>query len=223
MMDKQRLTTIAAMAAAALVLRGARLEAQGPAGTAIASTPQTAAKCQPGPMLAVALEGPMLGVEEIVFAVRGPGRDGHYYANFGHYDREPDRWTYGLGGGRLCTLNLRTGRLTVLLDDRDGGVRDPCVSYDGKTVLFSYRPGGSRHYHLYEIGADGTALRQLTRGDWDDIEPIYLPDGDIVFGSSRCNRFVACWYTPVAILYRCRPDGGGVRMLSSSIVHDNTP
>lgn len=214
---------IAAIAAAALILGDVRLEAQGPAGTATAAARQSDAKYQPGPMLAASLAGPMRGVEEIVFAVRGPGRDGHYYANFGHYDREPDRWTYGLGGGKLCTLNLRTGRLTVLLDDRDGGVRDPCVSYDGKTVLFSYRPGGSRHYHLYEIGADGMALRQLTRGDWDDIEPVYLPDGDIVFTSSRCNRFVACWYTPVAILYRCRPDGGDARMLSSSIVHDNTP
>ncbi|MCX6865733.1 MAG: hypothetical protein NTV46_05830 [Verrucomicrobia bacterium] len=146
-----------------------------------------------GPLLAEALRGPLRDVKEIVFAVRAPGRDGHYYANFGHYDRNPNQWVYGT------------------------------VSYDGQTILFAYRPGGTHHYHLYEIGADGTGLRQITRGEWDDFEPIYLPDGDLVFCSSRCNRFVACWYTPVAVLYRSRADGSDARMLSSNIVHDNTP
>ena len=45
-----------------------------------------------------------------------------------------------------------------MLADPKGGVRDPQVSYDGKRILFSYRPGGTEHYHLYEINADGTAL-----------------------------------------------------------------
>jgi len=162
-------------------------------------------------------------VPEIVFAVRGPGRDGHYYANFGHYDREPQRWCYGIGGGKLCRLDLRSGEVKVLLDDPRGGVRDPHLSYDARCILFSYRPGGYHHYHLYEVGVDGTGMRQLTDGEFDDFEPIYLPGGDIVFCSSRCNRFVACWYTPVAILYRCDADGGNVRMLSSNVVHDNTP
>ena len=126
----------------ALIARplGAAARVGSPLAIAAEMAPEKSAHT-PGPLLAEALCGPMCGVTQIVFAVRGPGRDGHYYANFGHYDREPDRWTYGLGGGKLCKLNLRTGRLTVLLDDRDGGVRDPCVSYDGKTILFSYRRG----------------------------------------------------------------------------------
>lgn len=163
------------------------------------------------------------GVEEIVFAVRAFGTDGHYYANFGYFDNNPQRWAYGPGGGQLCKLDLRTGKVSVLLDDPQGGVRDPCVHYDGRKILFSYRKGGQNHYHLYEIDADGTKLRQLTDGPYDDIEPIYRPDDHIVFCSSRCNRFVACWYTQVAILYRCDGDGRNIRPLSSSIVHDNTP
>ena len=94
------------------------------------------------------------------------------------------------------------GTVRVLVDDPQGSVRDPCVHYDGGKILFSYRPGGTRYFHLYEIGADGTGLRQLTDGPFDDIEPAYLPDGDIIFPSSRCKRFVACWYTPVATLHR---------------------
>ena len=161
------------------------------------------------------------GVDEIVFAARVSGTD-HYYVNFGYYVNNPGRKGYR-DGGRLCRLDLRTGQVTALLDDPRGGVRDPQMHYGGRKVLFSYRKGGQPYYHLYEIGIDGSGLRQLTDGPWDDIEPTWLPDGGIIFCSSRCDRVVACWYTPVVILYRCDGDGGNLRMLSSSIVHDNTP
>jgi hypothetical protein len=195
-----------------------------------------AAAYQPGPLLQSMLDGDLRGVDEIVFAVRVPGRD-HWYVNFGYYScdygppadhafgKYPDGESLrGYGdGGRLCRLNLRTGQLTVLLDDPLGGVRDPQVHYDGQKVLFSYRPNGTATYHLYEINIDGTGLTQLTDGPDDDIEPAYLPDGGIVFGSSRCRRFVNCWYSRVATLYRCEADGSNVRMLSSNNDHDNTP
>jgi hypothetical protein len=44
-----------------------------------------------------------------------------------------------------------------------------------------------------------------------------------MFCSSRCKRFVACWYTPVATLHRMDADGSNLRILSSNIVHENTP
>ncbi len=119
--------------------------------------------------------------------------------------------------------NLRSGKLQVLLNDPEGGVRDPQVHYDGKKILFSYRKGGDSHYHLYEIGVDGTGLQCLTSGPFDDIEPTYLPDGGIMFCSSRARRVVNCWRTPVATLHRCESDGSGLRMVSSNIEHDNTP
>jgi len=37
---------------------------------------------------------------------------------------------------------------------------------------------------------DDSGLRQLTDGDFDDYEPIYLPDGDIAFVPARCKRCV---------------------------------
>lgn len=188
-----------------------------------------------GPMLERFLAGPMSHVEEIIFAVRVPGRD-HWYVTFGNYSDHSEKpaqrlgfkfedgvyWGYG-EGGRLCKLNLRTGEMTLLLDDPKGGVRDPQVHYDAEKILFSYRRGGEHAFHLYEINIDGSGLRQLTDGPDDDIEPTYCPDGSIVFCSSRCRRFVNCWYTRVASLYRCNSDGSGVRMLSSNNDHDNTP
>ncbi len=102
-------------------------------------------------------------------------------------------------------------------------MRDPQVHYDGTKVLFSYRKGGTEQYHLYEINADGTGLRQLTSGDYDDLEPTYIPDGSLIFISSRCKRWVNCWLTQVANLFRCDADGGNIRELSANIEQDNTP
>jgi hypothetical protein len=158
---------------------------------------------------------------EVVFAVRQP-KGPHWYENFGHSITDVNKPCYG-AGGRLCKLDTKTGRVAVLVDDPQGGVRDPQVHYDGHRILFSYRKGGSPYYHLHEIQADGSGLKQLTEGAFDDLEPSYLPDGGLVFCSSRCQRWVPCWYVQVATLHRCDGDGRNIRPLSSNIEQDNTP
>ncbi|MBI3853955.1 MAG: PD40 domain-containing protein [Verrucomicrobia bacterium] len=188
----------------------------------------------PDSLLARFLAGPMRCVDEIVFAARALNQtDGHWYANFGYYSYDPNRKAYA-NGTKLYRLNLRTRELTALLVDETGGVRDPQVSYDGKRILFSYRPGGTEQYHLYEMDLGqaeanpkseilNPKLKQLTSGQFDDIEPTYLPDGGIIFVSSRCKRWVNCWLTQVAVLHRCDADGSNLRALSSNNEHDNTP
>ncbi|MBN2269841.1 MAG: hypothetical protein JXN61_04460 [Sedimentisphaerales bacterium] len=168
------------------------------------------------------LEGPMAGVEEIIFAARQDGAGGHWYENFGYYAQDASRKVYR-AMGQLCSLNIRTGLLRVILDDKEGSVRDPQVHYDARKILFSYRKAGSDYFGLYEINADGSELRQLTDGPYDDIEPTYLSDGSIMFCSSRCKRWVNCWYSQVAVLYRCDGDGSNISAISANIEHDNTP
>lgn len=166
--------------------------------------------------------GAMKDISKVVFAARKLGEDGHWYANFGYYATDPKRKAYA-EGAKLCLVDVRSGERTTLLDDPRGGIRDPQADYDGAKILFSYRPGGTEHHHLYEINVDGGGLRQLTSGPYDDIEPTYMPSGDIVFVSSRCNRWVNCWLTQVAVLHRCDANGGDIRALSSNNEHDNTP
>ena len=166
-------------------------------------------------------------VEDIVFAERahnGRGKvaDGHWYANFGYYARSPHKKAYS-SGGSLRKLDLRTGKTTALIEDERGTFRDPAVHYDGKTILFSYRKGGTAPFHLYEIQSDGSGLRQLTFGIYDDIEPCWLPDDTIVFVSGRARRYVNCWVTQVATLYACDREGQNIRPISANIEHDNTP
>jgi hypothetical protein len=167
--------------------------------------------------------GPMAGAEEFVFAARKMNEtDGHWYANIGYYAHDPNRKAWR-EGAMLYRWNWTTGKLTTLLADARGGIRDPQVSYDGRKVLFAYRKGGTENYLLFEINADGTGLRQLTSGGYDDIEPSYLPCGDIVFVSTRCKRWVNCWLTQVAVMHRCDANGQNVRAISSNNEQDNTP
>ena len=168
------------------------------------------------------LAGPMATVEEIVFGVRSLQSDGHWYANIGYYSTDQSRIAYGKGG-RLCKLNVKTGKMTILVDDVAGAVRDPVVHYDGKQILFSYRKGGTDNYLLYLINSDGSGLKQLTQGDFDDFEPCWLPDGGIVFVTTRAKRWVNCWLTQVANIWRCDADGKNMRALSANLEQDNTP
>lgn len=162
------------------------------------------------------------GVREIVFAERTFGPDGHWYGNFGYYHDGPHNVLYGRNG-RLLKLDVKSGQITTLLEDLKGAVRDPHVHYDGRKILFSYRKAGTEQFHLYEINVDGTGLKQLTDGIYDDIEPCYLPDGGIVFVSSRSKRWVQCWQVQVATLHRCQGDGQNIRPLSANVEMDNTP
>ncbi len=179
------------------------------------------------PLLPAALAGPLKNTEEIVFCSRSAYDDGHWYANIGYYCDDQNRKAYAGNGkpdaGKLYKLNVRTGQASVLLDPKGGSVRDPQVHYDGQKILFSYRPAGTDFFHLYEINVDGSGLRQLTSGEFDDIEPTYLPDGDIIFVSTRCKRWVNCWMTQVAVMYRCDANGGRITQISANTEHDNTP
>ena len=182
-----------------------------------------AAAAATGTLLDQFRAGPMTGVDDIIFAARRINEtDGHWYANIGYYAHDPQRKAWR-EGTKLYRWSLATGKLSTLLDDPRGGVRDPQVHYEGGKILFSYRKGGTEQYHLYEINPDGGGLRQLTDGPYDDIEPTYLPDGDIIFVSTRCKRWVNCWLTQVAILHRCDANGRNVRPISSNNEQDNTP
>ncbi len=180
-----------------------------------------------GPVLRAALEGSLGKAAEVVFAARRAYADSHWYANVGYYCGDSARKAYAGNGkpdtGLLLRADLRSGGVAVVFDAKGGSVRDPQVHYDGRRILFSLRRRDEDAYHLWEIAADGTGLRQITDGPYDDYEPTWLPDGDIAFVSTRCRRWVNCWTTQVGILYRCSAEGGNLRPISANTEHDNTP
>jgi len=107
-------------------------------------------------------------VDEVIFAVRQP-KGPHWYENMGYAIMDVNDKVYG-SRGYLCKLNLRTGTVVRLVEDPQGAVRDPQVHYDGEKILFSYRRGETDYFHLYEINVDGSDLRQLTGGPFDDLQ-----------------------------------------------------
>ncbi len=170
--------------------------------------------------------GPLLRkAPRIVFAKHFNMGGSHYAYTDGQSDAQNERHFYP--GSALCRLDMQglTGRVTTLVDDPGGVIRDPNVHWDGRKVAFAWKRSELEDdYHLYDIDAFGGKPRQLTRGlGFADYEPAYLPNGDLVFSSTRCVQTVDCWWTEVANLYSCAPDGSRIRRLGFDQVHTNYP
>ena len=131
-------------------------------------------------------------------------------------------------GGQLCTLKINSDGTTetkVLYEVADGSIRDPDVSYDGKRIVFSMRTSfETDDYHLYEYSVETGQVRQITFGPGvADIEPAYLPNGDIVFDSTRGIQLTDCWWTEVSNIFMCDGDGRFLRRITFDQVTVNYP
>ncbi len=162
---------------------------------------------------------------EIVFTKHFNLGGSHYAYTEGQSDAQNERQFEP--GASLCVLTLDEprGSVRTLIDDAGGVIRDPEVSYDGARVLFAWKKSDrGDDYHLYELDTASGAVRQLTAGlGFADYEPAYLPNGDIVFNSTRCVQTVDCWWTEVSNLYACDRDGDFLRRLTFDQVHTNYP
>jgi hypothetical protein len=153
----------------------------------------------------MALANPLLDFKDLVFVMGAPGKWSHMSDQYLGWWSQP-------GGGLYVLEDFKTekARLRCLTPGfPPGNVIRPDISYDGKRVLFAYcrhYPGLSdsrdkldksrlpedSFYHLFEVGVDGSGLRQLTRGKYNDFDGRYLPDGQIVFCSTRRGQAVQC-------------------------------
>ena len=125
----------------------------------------------------------------------------------------------------------------------DGSVRNPDLHFDAKKVVFAFcdhaRPGQKRFF-LYEAALDGSFVRQITGTIRDpfetagnratvyieDNDPVYLPDGDIVFISTRCQSYGRCHggrYNPAWVLHRCDPQGREIKQISFNNENEYEP
>ncbi len=154
----------------------------------------------------MALKNPLLDFDRILFVKRAPG------LVLCHCDEYLSWWSRP--GGELCILeDFQSDCPRVRSLTRDllppGDVIRPDVSADGRRAIFGFcrhYPGLWRKpnkldkagipedafYHLYEIDLDGSNLRRLTHGKYDDFDGRYLPDGRIVFLSTRRGQFLQC-------------------------------
>ena len=128
-----------------------------------------------------------------------------------------------------------------------GHVHGVDLWFDGSRIVFGYAraespnpPEGwldrSQSYrlrreiepiHIYELRLEDGQVRQLTDGQWSDLDPAYAPNGDIVFVSERCGTSLQCNEydkdETSCNLYVMRPDGSGIRRMSVNKDGDYLP
>ncbi|HEX2972561.1 MAG TPA: hypothetical protein VHP11_09520 [Tepidisphaeraceae bacterium] len=164
-------------------------------------------------------------IAKVVFAKHYDLGGSHYAYTEGLSDAADERSF--VPGASLCLLEMDGifGETRTLIDDRNGVIRDPDVSYDGKRILFSWKKSDREDdYHLYEMTVEDGKIRAITSGlGFADYEGQYLPNGDLVFSSTRCVQSVDCWWTEVSNLYTCAADGKYLRRLAFDQVHTNFP
>ena len=80
------------------------------------------------------------------------------------------RESYG-EGGRLVIVNPDGTKR--MLAESFHSVCDPDVSFDGKRLLLAGKKTAQDHWNIYEIGVDGSGLRQITQGMGDCRSPSY--------------------------------------------------
>ncbi len=105
-------------------------------------------------------------------------------------------------------------------------VGDLTLHFDAGKMLLTMSKRG--RWDIYEIGADGRGLRQVTTDEPKDVDnycACYLPDGRIIFSSTRCFQGVPCvgGSDKVANLFIMDADGRNVRQLCFDQDHDWYP
>ena len=120
-------------------------------------------------------------------------------------------------------------------------VNAPAVSWDGSEIAFAGLPAGSYAsgpvnnpgaWRIYLIRADGANLRQLTFAEaardlsqfgaaagglaaYDDTDPCWLPDGRIVFSSTRWPSYGHYSGVRTSNLHVVNADGSGLHRITS--------
>ena len=115
------------------------------------------------------------------------------------------------------------GDVIPLTDFPDGYVAEPELSWDAGHVLFTHRGEDDPWWHVYRVNVDGSRLEQLTDGPYHHVGPAYLPDGRIVFASTRAGIRDEYHGYPCTALYVMNADGSEMHPIATNIGRDNEP
>ena len=161
----------------------------------------------------LALTNPLLDFDRILLTQRAPG-------SYSHMSDQYYGWWSRPGGGLYVLDGFRRGQPTLrcLTEGFEpGSFLRPDLSHDGRRILFAYckhyphvagmgnkvdksKLPEDAFYHVYEmdldpsaeLGASGRGARRITRGKYDDFDARYLPNGEIVFLSTRRGQAFQC-------------------------------
>ncbi|MBT3198872.1 MAG: hypothetical protein HN350_03055 [Phycisphaerales bacterium] len=166
---------------------------------------------------AIMFSNPLINFDKVIM-IDNPypmGKGGDATNEWKHEARHRNGYM-GVPGGRLLVAGLDPdSEAKNLFGDRKGSFWRPDVHFSGDKVIVSFEPAGEKAYHLYEVDKDGKKVTQLTFGDYDDLDPIYTPDGKITFCTSRAHTYVRCMpMTHAYAVARCDANGKNIYVVS---------
>jgi len=150
-----------------------------------------------------------------------------FWVNVGSAEITDDNFE---ASGALCLLKFDNyySSFKEILSKTDMCVKDPCISLDGKKVVFAMSKGKGRGFLLYEMNIDNPgSVKQLTDNPAGltvaDFEPCYLPNGDIMFSSTRCFGTIDCGWQPTSNMFIMDSTGKYIRRVGYDQVHTFYP
>jgi hypothetical protein len=119
------------------------------------------------------------------------------------------------------------------------GFFTPELSYDGTKIMFAWAPWAAatnwtegkytlkKKFRIFEMGLDGSNLRMLTdflTPEMDEYDPLYLPNGRILFVSERHNGGQRCGNTATSgNMYSMNPDGSDLVRITWHETNERSP
>ena len=177
----------------------------------------------------IAFRNPLAQVGPLLFVKHVPSSFSHQLTQYAGRCARPGGGVFVLDAPGQSLQCRQLGELPA------GSYLSPDVSWDGRRVLFSFcqtdpattdwRSNEQQYYRLYEMAADGSDLRQLTNEGFDDFAPRYLPDGKLLFLSTRRGGFHRCGRgpCPVHAMAIADADGSNPHPISFHETHEWDP
>lgn len=167
-------------------------------------------------------------IPRLLFVARRPGADGESRAIPGLGPGGRTRVTSGM----LMVREPRGAVRPFLAPNPFLDVSDPAVSWDGTTVVFAGVTHPDSSWRLWVADAAGAGIRPLTRTGrpllaseeealspglrrYDDFDPAFLPDGRVVFASTRFPQKSQRDDLAVSNLFVIALDGTGLTRITS--------
>jgi len=166
---------------------------------------------------------PDLVVVQVPASERPPPRDP--YQLYTPLDRYVD-------GVRIVLIPGSGGGRVVLTADFAAAC-DPEISFDGSAVLFAGKRAVDDRWHIWRMNADGSGKVQITRGEADNIAPVFAgsrfylndpePTPQVVFAGTAHGWSNGAGGGPVFSLYGSDLSGETVHRLTFNLNSDWSP